>query len=307
MVRPRPGARRRQRSARPAHRAEAAQHAPVTPRASGPGVARVDLRIVDRTRTTAAVGEAPALACRVLPLEVRYPTAATTPLPLVVVAHGLDGNPGTLGPLLDAWSAAGYVVAAPTFPVTRKDADGRSLPTENVDQAADVRLTIDRLLEPAPADPAATVRPRIDASEIGVAGMSLGGQTVYGLIANTCCEDHRVRAAIVMAGVHREYPGGRYERNPMPVLLVQGDADAGYHNSVDAYDDLVPPKWFVTLRGSRHSPPFETPLGPEAPLVRTVTTQFWDRYLKHRSTAADAISAAVHDAGDRARLQRALG
>src|SRR4051794_40872084 len=192
-------------------RAEAAQQAPVTPRASGAGVSRVDLRMVDRTRTTAAVGESSALACRVLPLEVRYPTATTTPLPLVVVAHGLDGNPGTLGPLLDAWSAAGYVVAAPTFPVTRKDANGRSLPTENVDQAADVRLTIDRLLEPTQADPAARVRPRIDASEIGVAGMSLGGQTVYGLIANTCCEDHRVRAAIVMSGVHREYPEGTYE------------------------------------------------------------------------------------------------
>ena len=68
----------------------------MTPRASGAGVACVDLRIVDRTRTTAAVGESPALACRVLPLEVRYPTAATTPLPLVVVAHGLDGTPGTL-------------------------------------------------------------------------------------------------------------------------------------------------------------------------------------------------------------------
>jgi hypothetical protein len=136
--------------------------------------------------------------------------------------------------------------------------------------------------------------------------MSLGGQTVYGLIANTCCEDERVSAAIVMAGVHRDYPRGKYERNRIPVLLEQGDADSGYHNSVEAYPELAAPKWFITLHGSHHSPPFEIPLGDEAPLVRATTTDFWNLYLKGEAPAAARIVAVVDGSHGRLGLQRQL-
>ena len=64
-----------------------------------------------------------------------------------------------------------------------------------------------------------------------------------------------------MAGVHDDFPGGRYVHQTVPVLLIQGDADIGYHHSRDAYPQLAPPKWFITLHGERHSPPFEVPRG----------------------------------------------
>ena len=57
--------------------------------------------------------------------QVRYPTAVTGALPLVLAIHGADGDPSRLAPLLDSWAAAGYVVAAPTFLKTKKDAAGR--------------------------------------------------------------------------------------------------------------------------------------------------------------------------------------
>ena len=242
-----------------------------------------------------------------LPTEIRFPTLVSGALPLVVVAHGLDGDPTSLGPLLDSWAAAGYVVTAPTFPTTEKDSSGTSLPSNNADQAADIRFVIDQLLDQGRADASDLTHGLIDERHIGVAGMSLGGQSVYGLIANTCCEDDRVSAAIVMAGVHRDYPHGKFVRNRVPVLLEQGDADQGYHNSLETYPQLAPPKWFVTLRGSRHSPPFETPLGPEAPLVVATTTDFWNLYLKGDAAAGDRMTAAVDAAQGAATLRRDLG
>jgi dienelactone hydrolase len=299
----------------PAQRAAAARcralartnPSPGAGRSDAAGVTRITLMLVDPRRPTPAIPHRPASPCRVLPTELRYPTAVTRPVPLIVVAHGLDGSPSSLAPLLDAWARAGYAVAAPTFPTTRKDSHGASLASEPVDQAADMRFVIGQLVGRSRTAAASPLTGLIDGTRIGAAGMSLGGLGVYGLVSNTCCRDTRVRAAILMAAVRREFPDERYEDNRAPVLLVQGDADSGYHNSVEAYPELVPPKWFITLHGSGHSPPFEVPPGPEAPLVYTTTTLFWDRYLKGTTAAADQIADAVRASHGRATLQRDLG
>ncbi len=270
-------------------------------------VTRLTLSLVDRSRPTPAITNRAASPCRLLPTEVRYPANATGPLPLVVVAHGLDGSPSSLALLLDAWADAGYVVAAPTFPTTKKDSRGASLRSESVDQAADMSFVIDQVLRRSRARAAGPLHGLIDSRRIGVAGMSLGGLAVYGLISNTCCRDTRVKAAILMAAVRREFPNERYEHNRAPVLLVQGDADGGYHNSLEAYPELAPPKWFITLHGSVHSPPFEVPPGPEAPLVYASTAFFWDRYLKNDTGAARKIVQTVQASTGRATLQRDLG
>jgi dienelactone hydrolase len=274
-----------------------------------PAVRRVDVTVVDRTRETPATAKRPRAACRVLPVEIRVPVAVTARrVPLIVVVHGLDGDPTSLGPLLDAWTASGHVVVAPTFPTTVKDSNGRSEAANNVRQAADVGFVVDLLLDGDLATgPLAGLGALVDGTRVGVAGMSLGGQTVYGLVAHTCCQDGRVDAAIVMAGVYRPLPGGKYVANRVPVMLVQGDADSGYHNSRRAYPALAPPKWFVTLRGARHAPPFEIPLGPDAPLVREVTTDFWLRYLDGDTAAASRIVAAIDATRGKATLQRDVG
>ena len=96
-----------------------------------------------------------------------------------------------------------------------------------------------------------------------------------------------------MAAVHRDVPDSESHRNRIPMLLLQGDADPGYHNSRDEYRDLVAPKWFVTLHGARHAPPFENPRGPEAEVVDPTTIAFWDATLRHDPTGAARIRAAV--------------
>lgn len=109
-----------------------------------------------------------------------------------------------------------------------------------------------------------------------------------------------------MAGVHDDFPDGKYVHQDMPVLLIQGDADIGYHHSRDAYPQLAPPKWFITLHGERHSPPFEVPRGKTAVIVDTTTTAFWNRYLKGERPAARQIVQIVGATKGTATLQRDL-
>jgi dienelactone hydrolase len=215
------------------------------------------------------------------------------------VIHGAIGSPASLAPLLDVWARAGYVVAAPTFPETKKDARGKTLRSEVARQATDARFVLDEMLDEADAL-------HVNTREIGVAGMSIGGMTTYGLISHTCCRDGRIQAAVVMAGVHDEFPSGHYVHQDVPVLLVHGDADTGYRYSRAAYEELAAPKWFITLHGERHSPPFEVPRSAAGTLVDTTTTLFWDRYLKHDTPAASQLVAAVRATNSKATLKRDL-
>jgi predicted esterase len=55
---------------------------------------------------------------------------------------------------------------------------------------------------------------------------SNGAVTTLGLVANTCCSDSAVKAAIVMAGTTEGFPPGHYDFSKTPpMLLVHGTAD----------------------------------------------------------------------------------
>jgi dienelactone hydrolase len=279
---------------------------------AAPGVTEVEYTFVDRTRAAPALPGRPARACRELPVVVRVPAEAPGARPLIIAVHGRDGDPSALAPLLDTWARAGYVVAAPHFLVTKKARNGKALGSEIVAQAADARFVLTQVLaradgsaDPVTADP--VLAGRVDPSRLGAAGMSLGGQTVYGLISHGCCRDTRLAAAVVMAGVHDPFPTGDYDHQGVPVLLIQGDADVGYHHSRDTYPQLEAPKWFVTLRGERHSAPFEVPRDASSVIVDATTTAFWDLSLGQDPAGAQRISAAVDASNGKATLQHDLG
>jgi dienelactone hydrolase len=255
---------------------------------SSAGIRRTDYTFAHRVKGT----------CRTLVTQVREPSpAVAAPVPVILAIHGLDGSPNALAPLLDTWTKAGYLVVAPTFPKTEKDARGKALRSEVVDQAADARFVLDQVLDRSSGF-------GIDPDEVAAAGMSLGGMTVYGLISHTCCADGRVQAAVVMAGVHDQFPSGTYRHQDVPVLLLHGDADVGYHNSRSAYVQLAAPKWFVTLHGEGHSPPFEVPRDAASAIVDSTTVSFWNLTLKHDLAAAQQIVDVVHASDGKATLQR---
>jgi dienelactone hydrolase len=287
----------------------AACRAPRRPRRSetdeSDGVVHLSTELVDHDRPTPPTSTRPRRPCRLLPVQIRLP-AGHRPEPMIVIAHGLDGDPEALGDLADSWARAGYVVAAPMFPTTVKDPAGSSSAAETRYQSGDLHFVIDRMLT-GNRRRASPWYGRVDATRIGAAGMSLGGLAVYAATTESCCTDPRIDAAVLMAAVYRDVPDSEQHPNRIPMMLLQGDVDPGYHNSRDAYSDLRAPKWFVTLHGSRHAPPFEVPRGPEGAVVDATTIAFWDHALRGDPTGPARIAAGVRAHRATTSLQSDLG
>ncbi len=125
-------------------------------------------RFVDHTRTIALPGGR--RVARTVVTIVRYPSAGG-PHPLIVFGHGYTLTPASYATLLDAWASAGYVVAAPIFPLENAHAPGGPNESDLVTQPADMRLVITRLLA-LDALPGDILHDRIDPHLIAIAGHS---------------------------------------------------------------------------------------------------------------------------------------
>ncbi len=220
---------------------------------------------------------------RTLVTTILHPTAKG-PFPLIVLAHGQTGHPSKMSQLMQAWASAGYVVAAPVFPLTSNQSPTFAV-GDYQHQPADVSFVIDELLAAGDGPLAGLV----DDERIGVAGLSLGGATVYGLAFHSCCRDARVDAVLVMAGLLLPFDG-TYEFPSIPLLVISGNGDG---SGRELYSMGSPPKHLVTIERPIHSPPFEDTQDPADGLVTTVTVEFWRAYLYEQAGALDALAAAV--------------
>lgn len=218
--------------------------------------------------------------------------------PLVVFAPGYRQCDGPYGHLLHQWASAGYVTAAVEFPrtnchVARPDED------DIVHQPGDVAYVIGRLLAMS-GESHGPLSGLLNPRDIAVAGHSDGGDTVAALVANTCCLDHRVRAAVVLAGAEWPPMPGRYFARPAPpMLFVQGTGDTWNPPaaSVRLYQaDTTGPRYYLDLPGANHFRPYQGGNTPE-PVVARVTTDFLDRYLAGWHGAGDAMRRDGNVAG----------
>jgi dienelactone hydrolase len=257
------------------------------PSAAEPGtyaVAELTETLVDESRATetrTGEGNAPT---RTLVTVIRYPQG-DGPFPLIVLAHGQTGHPNKFNALTTAWASSGFVVAAPVFPLTSNQAPVQT-DGDYVNQPADVSFVIDRVLARS-NDRDAPLAGRVDDEHIGIAGLSLGGATVYGIAFDNCCRDRRVDAALVMAGILLPHDGA-YEFPSVPLLIIHGNGDA---RGRDPYGMASPPKYLMTIERPTHSPPFEDTPDPADELVVTVTVDFWHAYLYEERAQLDALSA----------------
>ena len=115
-----------------------------------PGVQRTTLHLVDKSRPTAANGTYPGAPSRKLDTVVSYQAKAKRPLPLVVFATGYGGTALNYAAVYDAWVRAGYVVAAPTFPLSSEDAPGGSSAGDLSNQPGDVSFVLTQVLARTP-------------------------------------------------------------------------------------------------------------------------------------------------------------
>jgi dienelactone hydrolase len=273
------------------------------------------MTFVDPSRPTAANGNLPEQPSRTLRTAVYYPAAGSSggatvadapPLtgrrfPLLVFAHGFTAVGRLYFVILEAWAAAGYVVIAPDFPLSRGPAPGGAVAGDYINQPADESFLIDELLR-LNADASSPLFRLIDTDKIGAAGQSLGGMTTFGITFNTCCRDSRVGAAVPMAGRLEPFPAGEYdpEIGP-PLLIIHGDADdtVAYDAAIAAFDLALQPKCLLTHLGGGHILPY-VGAGDPAAVRATIdaSTAFFDHYLKHERGALERLTAV----GERARV-----
>ncbi len=217
------------------------------------------------------------------------------PFPLVVFGHGYAVTPAPYAPLLRAWTRAGYVVAAPVFPLENANAPGGPNEADLVNQPRDMSFVISGMLALGQAR-SGFLGGLVDPRRIAVAGQSDGGETALAVAYDRHFRDQRVRAAVILSGAELPGTGGfDFPRPSPPLLATQGTADAINPPSYTSafFDVAPPPKYLLTMFGASHLGPY-TDRQPQLGIVERVTVAFLDGYLKD----APGATGRIADAGD---------
>jgi dienelactone hydrolase len=268
------------------------------------------MTFVDTSRPTPPWNGMPGKSSRTLVTTIWYPargsgpgaTAGDGPYPLIVFAHGLGASPEAYQRLLTAWASAGYAVAAPLFPLSSSETPGGPDGGDIGSQPGDMSFVIDQVLK-ASAAPNGPLSGLVDPNEIGAAGHSNGAITTLGLVANSCCRDPRVKAAVVMAGTTEGMGRGHYQLAKAPPLLVVQDLHDGlipYADAVAVYNQARGPKALLALdwdstsdaTGSTAHMAASGVVGPTSGAVIKSTTAFFNAFLKHEHGALQGVSTA---------------
>jgi dienelactone hydrolase len=259
--------------------------------ATSPEPKHITLTYVDRSRPQEDPTGARSAPVRTLVTEAYVP-GGKGPFPLVVFAHGNAGNPGKLTQLFSAWARAGYVVVAPTFPLTNDLGGAKAITIDYRNQPQDVRFVLSRVLRENRRR-ASPLRGKIDPTRIGLAGHSLGGGTAYAVAYSDCCRDRRIDAVIAMDAVKVPFDGHyRFRGKPLLLIHLVKDPVVPFSTSEGIYAVAAPPKYLMALQIGVHFEPYEDVPNPHDQAVIAATTAFWDSFLKHERGAAKRVIRA---------------
>lgn len=243
---------------------------------------------------------------RVIPVGVRYPALGPPnghsnpgaapdtvhgPYPLIVFSQGYATAASAYAALINAWTTAGYVVAAPTYPFTDPSTPGGPNENDIVSHPTDLRFVLTSLL--GGSGPAAPLKRLIDPSSIAVIGQSDGGDVSLAVAANSCCRISLLKAAVILSGAElARFGGSYYSAGGVPLLAVQGSADTINPPGCSAqlYDGSSQPKYYLDLENASHLTPYTQP-GRDRATVAAVTTAFFNRYLKGKQAALATLKS----------------
>ncbi|MFN8027959.1 MAG: hypothetical protein U0W40_16820 [Acidimicrobiia bacterium] len=222
------------------------------------------------------------------------PDRAQGPYPLVVFVHGFAVDPTYYSELLQRIASAGYVVAAPTYPVLSGWPWGPSDQVGWSDLYPDTHFATTSILDLLSAgDP--ILGGLVDGARIAVAGHSDGALVAFGDGFEAWRNDPRVRAVIsyaaLLAGSTTYQPNGR--------AFLHFASDEDEYNDFKATMDwdhanLAEPTWTMALWHASHAPPYTDPADPHFGLVVQTTVDFLDAELKGASGVPFWIDGFVH-------------
>jgi dienelactone hydrolase len=265
-------------------------------------VAATTVNLVDLSRPVVSHGRRIADR-RALTTTVHYPVSGG-PFPLVVFAHGYQLGPSSYDRIATAIASAGYVVAAPSFPLADAAVAGPNLDRGDIpNQSGDLSFVITQLASGSGAAAAAGLAGRIDGQRIGAVGHSDGADTVLDLGYHPARRDGRVRAVAALSPDALTPPGGSV--GDAPVLITHGDHDriVPYSNSTTVFGQVSAHRFLLTLIGADHLPPV-TGAEPWTPVLDRVVFDLLDHYVAGR-TADDGALAADSSAPGVASLRQA--
>jgi dienelactone hydrolase len=206
-----------------------------------------------------------------------------------VWAHGYNRVGTEYVSLLARWASAGYVVAAPRLPSSRRPAPGEGPATSDDERSepGDLSFVVGAVARMGD-DAASPLRGRVDGRHVIAAGHSQGAADALAMAFASCCRDDRLSAVVSIAGA--ELPGtfGAFAvgTRALPTLFEQGDHDA--HISVSTaramYAGAGSPKYLLVLRGTDHNTSLLDVAQPGPRLLVDVVVAFSDRYTKDLPT-----------------------
>jgi dienelactone hydrolase len=201
----------------------------------------------------------------------------------VAYAHGftsLGDNARYFGEHL---ASHGYIVAAPLFPLTRRDAPGGPTIADEPQQPADLAFVLDQVARLGGED--ADLAAAVDVERRGVMGLSAGGLTVLIAAYHPLLRLEGIQAAVAQAPVSCFFGPAFYARS-LPTLIIAGTADelVPLVGPEKAFSLAPPPVTLLELEGGTHT----GFMNREIPFVANNDTPECERLLSFNPMSGDA-------------------
>lgn len=261
---------------------------------------RVEVALHDDTRTLPAFGGNAEQPGRDLQVVVWLgPTADARHSPLLLMAHGFDGDPDKFEALATDLAHEGIAVAAIRFPLTSLGASNQiDVVVDLPNQPEDLSFALDGL-GAAAMDSGSPLYGAYNPDRLTVLGHSLGGATVLGLTRFEDSRDDRVERCILVApAATMTTPFGPSVAAAGPTTLILhglDDPTIAYFGSEDLLAQLDPPAWLVGIADGGHSLLLESQEVPALPArdatQRAIRAFVWD------DGTLDATLADLHTEG----------